>query len=190
MVFPNWAGQSSSLIERAMHVALLSHTGQTRKNGETPYIFHPLMVGMTLQKYGFRDEVIAAGIVHDVLEDTDVTAEQLTQYVGEEVVKLVVSVSEDKTLPYNERKAQYREQVARAGEESLAISLADKLYNLRNMLESYRSHGDEIWGWFNCSKDEKIAQVHHALEHYQEHMQHPLLEEYRACVAEFDQAVR
>nr|HPM28652.1 HD domain-containing protein [Candidatus Portnoybacteria bacterium] len=62
-----------SLIEKAIRIIVTAHANQKRKNDGSPYVVHPLMVAIKLMKYNFSDEVIAAALVHDVLEDTDIT---------------------------------------------------------------------------------------------------------------------
>ena len=100
-----------SLIEKAIRIAAVAHKGQTRKDGDIPYVVHPFMVSVRLLQHGFRDEVIAAALTHDVLEDTDFSEEHLLKELGEEVLAIVKTVSENKSLMWEERKKEYIEQV-------------------------------------------------------------------------------
>ena len=110
------------------------HRDQRRKDVDaTPYINHPLDVALILTEGGVEDvEVLMAGILHDTIEDTDTTAEELTERFGERVCGLVLEVTDDKDLEKLERK---RLQVVKAPTKSAdakMIKIADKLANLRD----------------------------------------------------------
>ena len=88
------------MIKSAIEVAVRAHEGQVRKGTQTPYIIHPLSVGIILAKAGAPDEVIIAGILHDTIEDTPVTCEQVRGTFGGTIANLVKGASEsDKSLP-------------------------------------------------------------------------------------------
>src|SRR3954454_9876623 len=94
-----------SIIDQAIIFAAMAHKDQTRKSTNIQYITHPFAEGMLLQKAKCSDEVIAAGILHDTLEDTSTTFEDLAEQFGSKVAKLVCSASEqDKSLPWEKRK--------------------------------------------------------------------------------------
>src|SRR5262245_34955125 len=118
------------LIESALRCAVSAHAEQKRKSDNSPYIVHPFSVALMLQKHGFRDEVIAAGVLHDVIEDTAVSEQFLREQVGDEVTNMVLMLSEDKSQPWRERKQAYIARVAKAGEAVKAVAVADKLHNL------------------------------------------------------------
>lgn len=93
------------LINTARELARRAHAGQTRKDGVTPYIEHPLAVAATLSGYGYDDETVAAGLLHDVIEDTNVGPAALDTAVGRRVRELVEAASEpDKSLSWRIRK--------------------------------------------------------------------------------------
>ena len=102
------------LYEQALKVAVAAHAGQVRKHDDTPYVTHPIMVARMLEYAGFSESIVAAALAHDVLEDTEVAEAQLRTQLGDEVVDIVVAVSEDKVLPWEERKAAYVKQVVEA----------------------------------------------------------------------------
>ena len=79
----------TGLIEKAARIAIRAHEGQKRKESDLPYIVHPFMVSLKLSKYSFRDEVLAAALVHDVLEDTDFGVEKLKKELGEELADVL-----------------------------------------------------------------------------------------------------
>ena len=77
------------LIDKALQIASIAHEGQYRKNTKIPYIAHPVAVGMILQKAGYSEEMVAAGILHDTVEDTDITMEDIEREFGLEVARIV-----------------------------------------------------------------------------------------------------
>lgn len=109
------------------------HGGQDRPDG-SPFINHPLEVASLLHEAGARDHVIAAGVLHDLIEKTAVSATDLQERFGPQVTALVLSVSDDDRIgDYGARKAALRRQVAAAGEEALALFAADKLSKVREL---------------------------------------------------------
>lgn len=126
------------LIDAAQFAAE-RHRDQRRKDaGATPYVNHPLTVAKTLWDVGaVRDtRVIAAAILHDVIEDTETSAAELRERFGEEVTSLVLEVTDDKSLGKAARKEA---QVERAGASSAGarqLKLADKISNLTDILHS------------------------------------------------------
>lgn len=146
-----------NLVEKAIVFAASAHKHQTRKGTEIPYVTHPFAVGMMLQGAGCSEEVIAAGILHDTLEDTEATYESLVKEFGCRVADLVVAASEnDKSLSWEERKQHTIEMLRDASMEELQVVVADKLHNLRSIRTDLEEHGDiMIWGRFNRGKEKQ-----------------------------------
>lgn len=149
----NW-----SLIQKALNFAAYAHRTKARKGTEPPipYIVHPVGVAMILQHHGFPDTVIAAGLLHDTMEDAGVTAEALEREFGKGIRDIVCACSEpDKSLPWRERK-QHTIDVLRTAPESVrAVAAADKLDNLRSMRADFAVVGDKLWERFNQGLDEQ-----------------------------------
>ncbi len=105
---------------------------------------HPIEVASLLRGAGSPDHLVAAGVLHDVIEKTDVSASDLEGRFGAEITSLVLAVSDDDRIGgYGERKAALRRQVASAGDEALALFAADKLSKLRELCrETVTGHGD------------------------------------------------
>lgn len=117
----------------AIDYAERMHAGQRRSDG-TPFILHPLEVASLLHEAGAEDDVIAAGVLHDLIEKADVAATELRERFGSRVTSLVLAVSDDdRIIGYGERKAALRQQVAGAGEDALTLFAADKLSKLREL---------------------------------------------------------
>jgi (p)ppGpp synthase/HD superfamily hydrolase len=169
----------SQLVNEAMAFAAVAHREQVRKNPKTriPYIQHAAMVGFILQRAGFDEEVVAAGILHDVLEDTATTRTELRRRFGRRIAELVGSVSEkDKSLPWETRKALALQRLSRASEASLAIAAADKIHNIACITDALEG-GVAIWEVFKRGREQQLARFSSFLELLQGSWTHPLVEE-------------
>ena len=123
------------ITEKAKSFAITAHIGQIRKSDkEKPKIIHPINVANILQEYNFDDNVIAAGYLHDVIEDTKYTKEDLLKSFGEDVVSLVLGATEeDKSLSWEERKQKTITKVKTLDLRHKAIVCADKISNLEDL---------------------------------------------------------
>ncbi len=128
------------LTSQALAYAERVHAGQRRRADGAPFIVHPVEVACLLYDAGAPDHVIAAGVLHDVLEKTDADAGDLRERFGSSVATLVLAVTEDECIVgYTERKAALRQHVAEAGREALMVFAADKVSKVRELrLESVR----------------------------------------------------
>lgn len=127
--FPQGLPQTQAAIEFADRM----HAGQRRDDG-TAFILHPLEVGSLLYYAGAPDYLIAAGVLHDLLEKADVSAAVLGERFGPRIISLVLAVSDDdRIIDYEARKAALRRQVAGAGGDALTLFAADKLSKLREL---------------------------------------------------------
>jgi (p)ppGpp synthase/HD superfamily hydrolase len=126
---PNFV-QGSRLLVEAYELAVDAHHGARRRNDTD--IDHPAAVGALLHEAGYDDKVVAAGILHDVVEDTDTELSEIEDRFGPEVGDLVAVLTEDASIePYEERKAEHRARVARHSSRAGAIYAADKLAKVR-----------------------------------------------------------
>ena len=181
--------KSHSLVETAALIAVCMHAGQTRKDDGSPYIIHPCMVALELASHGCSDTVIAAGYTHDILEDTDMTKEELAEFLGEEVVQIVTSLTEDKTLAWEDRKKQYIETIRRSSDSSKFVSIADKIHNLQSMLSAYEKEGEHAWTYFNRGKKEQAWFHKSMLSMFEDSWSHPLVSEYAELVKRLEASV-
>jgi (p)ppGpp synthase/HD superfamily hydrolase len=122
------------LTGRALDYATKRHAGQRRDTDGAPYVLHPVEVATLLHNAGYPDHVVAAGVLHDVLEDTDAERAEIESGFGPEVAVLVTALTEDDSIgDSRERKAALRLQVAKAGDEAVAVFAADKVSKAREM---------------------------------------------------------
>ena len=146
----------STRILDAMEFAMKAHRGQYRKGTDVPYIVHPIHVGNILIEADCNEDIIIAGILHDVLEDTRYTRNDIANKFGARVALLVTALSEpDKSLPWEERKMHTVRELETVTEDVVVVTLADKLDNMRNMQKDYRIIGDKIWSRFKRGKEKQ-----------------------------------
>lgn len=147
----------SKLIDRAIVFAVQAHDGQKSKGTDLPYIAHPFSVAMILMQAGCDEEVVAAGLLHDAVEDTPVTQEQIQSTFGERVSALVAGASEpDKSLSWEERKTHTLEYLRTAPMDVKMLACADKLSNARRLMDDLEKYGDAVWSRFNCGREQQL----------------------------------
>jgi (p)ppGpp synthase/HD superfamily hydrolase len=118
----------------ALSFAADHHAGQRRDTDGAPFILHPLEVAQLLRGRGYPDRVVAAGVLHDVVEDTPVGFDEIEDRFGPDVVRLVRAVSEPEgDGSYAERKARLRDAIASAEADALAVFAADKVAKAREL---------------------------------------------------------
>ncbi len=127
----------SSALMKAISFAADRHRFQTRKDKEgTPYINHPIKVALTLMETGkeFDPELLAAAVLHDTIEDTDTTPEEIEHNFGTRVMNIVLEVTDDKSLPKEERKRLQVVQAAKKSSAARKLKLADKICNVYDII--------------------------------------------------------
>jgi (p)ppGpp synthase/HD superfamily hydrolase len=140
------AAQRSPLVRAALEKARTAHAGQVRNgSGGMPYVEHPMAVAARLDEHGYGEEVLAAALLHDVVEDSGTSLDEIREEFGEGVAGMVGALTDDEGLDsYRERKAEHRERVAAAAGEALAIYGSDKLTNVMTLREAYEAEGDAV----------------------------------------------
>lgn len=147
---------AEDLISKAMMFAIAAHSGQKRKDGRTPAIVHAMEAAVNAAALTPDPEVMAAALLHDTVEDTDVTPEQVKKMFGERISALVSSETEDKHPEMNAsdswllRKQESLDELRAATDPAVKILwLSDKLSNLRSFWRIYREVGDKMWERFH-----------------------------------------
>lgn len=129
----NLSEHDFSLFLKALAFAARKHSGQRRKDQQTPYINHPIQVAESLWREGsVRDiETLLAAVLHDTVEDTGTKPEEIQEQFGDAVRDLVMEVTDDKSLPKQERKRLQIERAPHISDRAKLIKLADKIDNVR-----------------------------------------------------------
>ena len=157
---PGEESEKYGIAEDAIRFAARVHKGDRRKGSQLPYIIHPIEVMMLTAQMTNDAEVIAAAALHDTVEDTPCTLEDIETRFGARIAGIVSDESENKregipkTDTWKVRKQESLEHEANASREAKLVMLADKISNMRSTLHDYREKGEEIWLKFNM-KDPK-----------------------------------
>ena len=125
-----------TLILKAAHFSAQKHSTQRRKDeNASPYINHPISVALAIAQIGGVDdpEILAAALLHDTLEDTDTSPEELEAEFGKKVCEYVLDVTDDKTLPKHERKRRQIEHAKKISKGAALIKLGDKISNVTDV---------------------------------------------------------
>jgi (p)ppGpp synthase/HD superfamily hydrolase len=140
------AAARSPLVRSALEQARADHAGQVRNgSGGMAYIEHPVSVAALLDERGYDEEVLAAALLHDVVEDSETSLDELREKFGDEVAGMVGALTDDESIEeYRERKAEHRERVAAAVPGAHAIYAADKLVNTRTLRGALEEEGDSV----------------------------------------------
>ena len=143
-------------VTKAIEFASIAHDGMVRKKDKTPYILHPLEAAIIVGSMTDDRDVISAAVLHDVVEDTDITIEEIEANFGPRVRALVESETEDKRadLPPEDtwriRKEESLEELKNCGDtDVLMLWIGDKLSNMRSFYRIWKTEGDSMWLSFN-----------------------------------------
>lgn len=149
-------------IEQAIKAASLLHQDQLRKGEiELPFITHLMSVMMILRDYTTDEDILSAAILHDTIEDTDYTLEELENDFGKTVATYVAALSEPRReegqrVEWLDAKKEYAKQVKKAPPEVAMISAADKIHNFRSIIEEYYSEHNRFLKDFGPHLDSRI----------------------------------
>ena len=170
-------------IFSALRFATNAHSGQYRKSTKIPYIVHPVQVMQYLIQYGASDDAVAAGILHDTLEDTPVTESDLRKNFGDRITDLVIGASEpDKSLSWEKRKEHTLNTLQQLTDtEQLMVICADKLSNISSIASDLKTQGEKVWTrfnrgyeqqkWYYCGLAEIFAKHAKTSQLFQEYIQ-------------------
>lgn len=140
----------SDKIFSALRFATNAHSGQFRKTTKVPYIVHPIDVMDILINNNASNDAVVAGILHDTLEDTATTANDLRQEFGDRITELVIGASEpDKSQSWEVRKTHTLETLCNIDDiDQLMVICADKLSNISSIATALNKYGDAVWARF------------------------------------------
>jgi myo-inositol-1(or 4)-monophosphatase len=144
------------LVSEAIAFSTKAHDGMRRRKSEQPYVLHPMEVGVIVGTMTSKQEVIAAGVLHDVVEDAGITIEEIGERFGARVMELVASETENKRedLPPEEtwriRKEESLEKLRATDDmDVLMLWLGDKLSNIRAIYRDFKVEGVDVWKKFH-----------------------------------------
>lgn len=153
------------LTRKALTASARLHNDQTRKSDGSPYVIHPFSVAVLISEHTDDDEVIAAALLHDILEDVaGYSEEDMRRDFGDRVTDIVLNVSEekdpnieeDKRATWKDRKRKYLEGMEKHGMEALLVAAGDKLHNLTSFNDELEEQGVSLLARFNAGIDEQV----------------------------------
>ena len=145
-----------NLVDCATQFIAKKHDGQYRKVLNMPHSTHLFGVARMLKCAGYEEPIVIAGLLHDVLEDTDATEQELQQLFGNHVLQLVIAATEpEKSLNWDDRKQYVIDQIKFKTDEQLAIMLAEKTQNVKSITAEVAQLGEVIWENFNAPKQKQ-----------------------------------
>lgn len=146
----------NKLLNEAIAYAVVHHSEELRKGTTMPYIVHPLEVMHILEVMTGDKHLMAAGVLHDVVEDTDATIEDIRVKFGEDIAALVIGHTEqNKEDSWGKRKKEALAHLAQADVREQMLVLADKLANMRAIARDYDKYGEVLWKRFKRGKNEQ-----------------------------------
>lgn len=160
-------GKMTENYFEAIEFARQKHEGQMRKIDKFPYIVHLYEVKEILMENNASEDEIIAGVLHDTVEDTDTTIEEIRKHFGDKIATLVDYLSEKKSMPYVERKAEHAKRLSVAPIEAKRVKCADCIANLRSIYQNIQ-YGIEVWSHFNSTKDNVETHYRHSIEAFKE----------------------
>ena len=144
-----------NIKEKALVFAIQAHMGQVRKSEpDKPMIMHPMGVGQLLEKFGYDDNVVAAGYLHDVVEDTKYTIQDIEREFGKDIADLVMSASEpNKLLLWEDRKRHTIEEAKKLPLRNKLVICADKINNLEDLFLKFEKNGERDFSAFKRGEE-------------------------------------
>lgn len=157
---------NTELLDRAIVFAVRAHAGTERRGKGFPYIVHPMEAMEIVATMTSDQELLAAAALHDTVEDTDTTVEQIRAEFGDRVAALVEAESdhtgpgESEEASWHARKQAAIDRLARASHDAKMVALGDKLSNMRAIARDYTIQGDTLWNLFHA-KNPKDHEWHY-----------------------------
>lgn len=156
----------TSLLDRAIIFAVKAHAGTERRGKGFPYIVHPMEAVEIVATITPNQELLAAAALHDTVEDTDITIEQIRAEFGERIASLVTSETDvffegrSESDSWHDRKQAAIDRLAKVSREAKIVALGDKLSNIRAIARDYAVQGDALWNLFHVN-DPKEHEWHY-----------------------------
>lgn len=177
-------------VEQAIRAATILHKDQARKGIPYPYVSHPVAMAFLLTDYTDDEDVIISALLHDTLEDTPYTTDELERDFGPRVRDIVegvthVAFGQGKDLSSKELAERYIQALERAPRESLLVSIADKIHNMRSTVETYLDRPDDFLKDFTEKLEDRRAKYERLRLYFNDHLEHAILKEFNAVHDEY-----
>lgn len=156
----------TSFLDKALRFAITAHSGVERRGKGFPYIVHPMEAVAIVASITADQEMLAAAALHDVIEDTEYTEEDIRKEFGDRVAKLVASESDlviegkSESESWKDRKQFAIDRLKKLDRDGKIVAIGDKLSNARAMLMDYETLGEELWNKFHVT-DPKLHKWHY-----------------------------
>jgi len=176
-------------IEQAIRAAAILHKDQVRK-GEVPYpyVTHVFGVAMIVADYTEKEDVVIAALLHDTLEDTDYTEAELNEDFGHtvaEIVRSITRIETNETESWLETKKKYLKQLKAASEDALLVAAADKIHNMRSMVESYYENHERLIADFGNFLEDRVLMYQEMSNIFNRSLNNAILSEFNHVFEEF-----
>ncbi len=161
----------SSLLDRAIFFAVKAHANTERRGKGFPYIVHPMEAVEIVSTMTNDQELLSAAVLHDVVEDTDVTLDDIRREFGDRVAELVKAESDvfvdeaGEKLSWHARKQVAIDRLTQANRDAKMVALGDKLSNARAIYRDYVQKGDKVWDMFSVKEKSEHAWHYRGLAH-------------------------
>jgi (p)ppGpp synthase/HD superfamily hydrolase len=159
-------------ITKAIEFATIKHQYQTRKGTSIPYIVHPFETALLLAQNGYSEEVVISALLHDTIEDTPTTKEDIEAEFGSRVAELVLFNTEEKKDSWEDRKQHTIDTLfIETDLEKIVLVLADKIANLRTMIQGAQTNPQQLWSFFKRPFESQkwyYTKILHALQRFNE----------------------
>jgi (p)ppGpp synthase/HD superfamily hydrolase len=185
----------SDRYEAALTLAAQAHRTQYRKGGEVPYIVHVVHVAAILERHGLAQDVVLAGLLHDVVEDSGIPLARIEVEFGPQVAEMVGALTERKTeggvqRPWEIRKEEALAQLERASLDAVAVKAADTLHTSRSLAAELGQHGPSYWANFSRGPGPSLGYYQRVAELVRRRMgDHPLSQELQQAVLDLEAAI-
>lgn len=180
--------QDDDVVMKALYFAYNAHRNQKRKGDGAPYYVHCFDVVSILLKNNAPKHVVAAGALHDTIEDvkyTGITQEMILNEFGPDITELVMDVTEEnKDMSWKERKTKSIEKLMNSTRNHQMLKCADKVSNGRDTLLQYRLKGDDCWKVFKAGKEDQAFYYYGVFKQLNKIKDLPMYEEYRDIIVE------
>lgn len=182
-------------VEQAIRAAAVLHKDQLRKGSMPfPYITHLIATAFTLIDYTHDEDVIIAALLHDTLEDTDYTIDELQEDFGVRVRELVETVTEPKStsenkISWREKKQIYAKQIKKGPLEAVLVAAADKIHNFRTLVEDYYDAPERFIQDFGSNFDERIEAYQNIANVINSRLEGPMLAEFNHVFDEYKEFI-